>query len=71
MGRTKAVCAIPSVAYRIERDGQTLAIVLAMSNRTWALFDAEERERLSKMNFAKVSAALRAYLRRHPEPRDG
>lgn len=67
MSETKAVCAIPKMAYRIERDGEVLAMALAMADGSWGLFSADESKRLSRVSFQSVFQALQAYRRRARE----
>jgi hypothetical protein len=48
----KAVCCTPRVSYWIKAGGKTIAIALAMSNYTWALYSCGGAEtRLSPKSF--------------------
>lgn len=63
-GDIKAVCSLPKTAYRLERGGEVVATVRAMSNGTWGLFSPDESKRLSRVTFPSVFQALQAYRRR-------
>lgn len=47
-------------AYRLEQDGQLIAMVLRLANDRWSLFDLDDK-RITSRTWSKPSEAAAAY----------